>query len=116
MRLLASLALLGCGAAPAPLRLRAVSPASIASSDATAFSIAGQGFIPVVSVDLDNRGHSAENTSFAATLYDATDSFALTDVTFASTTRLEARAPAGLVPGTYTLQVTTLADAVRVRP
>lgn len=123
MRLLVLPLLLACGAPSPALRVLSVSPAKVGASDNAALTIKGEGFVPTLVVDLDNRAHTTETSTFNATLANATDSYLLTTVTFSSTTELKAKAPAALVPGTYELRVTapngastTLAHALEVTP
>lgn len=122
MRSLIPLAWLACGTAPTPLGLRAVAPSSVTASGKATVRIEGQGFAPRIDVDLDDPALTHETTTFSAMLLGTGGSYSLSDVTFASSTELTARAPANLVPGTYALQVntpsgevTTLAGALEVR-
>ena len=113
---------LGCGATPAPLQIRALVPAKVGVSDRGELRIEGQGFEPLITVDLDDRARTVEDTQFSARLRNASDTFALT-VHFESTTQLVVDHPAALVPGSYALDLTapdgaltTLASALMVVP
>jgi len=123
MRLLATLVFtVGCGATPTRLRVKALEPSTIVASDNGTLAIHGEGFEPVVTVDLDSKGRTNENTAFTAHLRSASDFYAL-NVTFHSTALLQASHPVTMVPGSYALDLTapdgrttTLDAALQVNP
>jgi len=95
-----------CACSPAPPApvVKSVTPSTVAYESATEIEIAGDGFIPGVKTDLDHPSQATLDPAFAINLTGPQSSTA-TLLQWVDAMHLRARVAAGLMPGTYALQV-----------
>ncbi|MFZ5445834.1 MAG: MopE-related protein [Myxococcota bacterium] len=107
-QLAAGLALLlaGCVAAEPTPELTSISPASLVSAEGGVITLHGAHFLPLAQVDFDRRAASQVEAKVGVALV-GDERVELADPRWLDSQTIEATVPAGVLPGEWTVELTT---------